>query len=428
MATALLVGCGSMVGNETVDLSGKWQFKLDPKKIGEKDGWFNHQLADSIKLPGTTDEAGYGEKTVGSDDGTLTRVYKYYGPAWYSKEIDVPADWTGKDLEFFMERAMWKTIVWVDGRKVGSYDSLAAPHVYNLGKLTPGKHRLTVSIDNSLIYNIGDKGHSYGDHMQTIWNGMVGRIEIRPLNSLHIASLKTYTDVDNSSLKVVTDLKGKAADSTLAYVLKFDGSTVAEKTVTVASGKVETVIPVENLKTWSHISPNLYELTTTLTIPGGTETKTETVGFRKVSHDGTHFLVNDIKTYMRGNLDNCHFPLTGYADMNAKGWERILKIQKDYGLNHIRFHSWCPPEAAFIAADKLGMYLQPECGIWIDGWMKGRSQYKPDGLGKGPKEVDTYVENELNHIIEAYGNHPSFTMVSIGNELGTNWEVPILIY
>ncbi len=32
-------------------------------------------------------------------------------------------------------------------------------------------------------------------------------------------------------------------------------------------------------------------------------------------------------------------------------WPRIIKRCKDYGPNHIRFHSWCLPEAAFVASD-----------------------------------------------------------------------------
>lgn len=107
-------------------------------------------------------------------------------------------------------------------------------------------------------------------------------------------------------------------------------------------------------------------------------------------------------------------------------WERIFKVYKSYGLNHVRFHSWCPPEAAFVAADKLGIYIQAEA-IWIDWWMteppKDRADMLtkglPQGLGKNPS-ADKYTQNELRRMLDAYGNHPSFTMMCIGNELGNS--------
>ena len=133
---------------------------------------------------------------------------------------------------------------------------------------------------------------------------------------------------------------------------------------------------------------------------------------------------------MRGNLDCLHFPLTGYPSCDIQEWERIFRIYKSYGLNHVRFHSWCPPEAAFTAADRIGIYIQAEV-LWIDWWMSVVRKERPEmttrglpkGLGHNPS-ADKFVPEELQRMIEAYGNHPSFTMLCIGNELGnSNFDI-----
>ena len=108
---------------------------------------------------------------------------------------------------------------------------------------------------------------------------------------------------------------------------------------------------------------------------------------------------------MRGTLECCIFPLTGYPPTDTTAWKRIINICKAHGLNHIRFHSWCPPEAAFKAADELGFYFQVECSSWC--W----------GIGNG-KPIDQWLYDEADAILKAYGNHPSFMFFAYGNEPG----------
>jgi hypothetical protein len=110
--------------------------------------------------------------------------------------------------------------------------------------------------------------------------------------------------------------------------------------------------------------------------------------------------------YLRGNLNNCEFPLTGYAPMDVESWRRIFRISKAHGLNHMRFHSWRPPEAAFIAADEYGFYLQPEGPSWAN---HGTT------LGDG-RFIDQYIYDETTRMEKAYGNYASYCMLSAGNE------------
>lgn len=432
----LLLLTNKNFAQEQLSLAGTWNFQLDAANLGEKNKWFDQELKETIALPGTTDEAKKGTKTEGADYGILSRAYKYIGPAWYSRTITIPASWKNKEISLFLERVMWESKVWVDGRLMTIQDGLGVPHLHTLGKLTPGKHRLTIRINNDLIHNIGDKGHAYTEYTQSIWNGAVGKIELQAAASTAIEDLQVYPDAEKRQLKLLMTLKNPVR-------MKVNYRIIDLQTNETVFNKMEDLLGEQKggqelahkehrdlvlkldfpIKLWDEFTPNRYRILVKL------KNSNETVrdfGFRSIGHSQSKVLINNAPVFMRGNLDCVHFPVSGYPSCDVKEWERIFKIYKSYGLNHVRFHSWCPPEAAFEAADKLGIYIQAEA-IWIDWWMTDPPKDRPDmltkglppGLGKNPS-ADRYTQDELERMLKAYGNHPSFTMMCIGNELGNS--------
>ncbi|SHG55910.1 glycoside hydrolase family 2 [Pedobacter caeni] len=411
---------------DRVSLAGSWNFQLDPSGNGEKEGWYQRELKEQIQLPGTTDQGKKGIKTTGADYGILSREYKYVGKAWYSREINIPLAWKGKEIELFLERVMWESKVWIDGKPLTTRDALAVPHLHSLGKLKPGKHILTLRIDNGMIYNIGDKGHVYTEYTQSIWNGVVGKIELRARAETRLSNVQVFPDATQKILELKLKLENPSAMK-LKYTI-VDLQTSKK----VFSKELELSVEAQQnhrlqlnfpLKLWDEFSPNRYRITAELQNKNKTEVD---FGFRSISHSASKIMINNAPVFMRGNLDCVHFPLTGYPSCDVKEWERIFKIYKSYGLNHVRFHSWCPPEAAFEAADQLGIYILAET-IWIDWWMTDPPKDRPDmmtlglpqGLGKNPS-ADRFVQDELQRMLDTYGNHPSFTMMAIGNELGNS--------
>lgn len=439
----------SLQAQERQDLTGIWQFRLDRKDKGISENWQTQKFQDFIHLPGTTDEAHYGEKTSGSDFGILTRAYKYYGPAWYQKEINIPKEWHAKRISLDLERVMWQSKIYIDGKEVSTRDALSSPHHHDLGYLSVGKHMLTIRINNDLIYNIGDKGHVYTEYTQSIWNGIVGRIELNAHESIRFSNPQVYTTIDTKLMQIkdtIVNESGKNANVEISYCLVDRKSNVKifEATEKARLNKGKTVLDYKanmpsTLKLWDDVNPNLYKLQITIKDKDKTyDTFSDEIGFREITTSKSKILINGKPVFMRGNLDCVHFPLTGYTSCDVEDWERIFNIYKKYGLNHVRFHSWCPPKAAFVAADRVGLYLQPET-IWLDWWMAanqpGREEMwtkgNPDGLGKNPS-ADEYVQKELRRILDSYGNHASFTMQCIGNELGNSdfevmesWMVPL---
>ena len=403
---------------DAIDLSGKWSCQLAGKDVPVDLATVAFPAAKAIKLPGTLDEAGLGEPVTKPDYGCLSRRFRFIGQAWYRREITVPKEWEGQELELFLERVLWASDAWIDGQPLGGRcDSLATPHLHKLGKLAPGKHTLTVRVDNTMIHRIGDKGHAYGDHMQTIWNGMLGKLELRPANPLE--GMKVTAPWPTKEISI--EMPAFAADGWKVELTDLSTKkTVLDQAMKIEAGpgpitKVTLPLAFEP-KPWDEFSPNLYRLELTA-LRAGKPFASQSIrfGFRTIERKGNRVFLNGKPFFMRGNTDNCHFPLTGYPAMDVAGWKRIFKISQGNGINFIRYHTWCPPQAAFDAADELGVYLQPET-IWIDGWMPGGLK----GLGKGDADLDGFIQAEMRRINDAYGNSPAYVAFCIGNELGSS--------
>jgi beta-galactosidase len=422
----------------TTSLAGQWKFQLDPDDAGIKDRWFaRHDFTDTITLPGTTDSANKGPINTGSEPGSLTRIHKYYGAAWYQTEIDVPQAWATKSVDLFVERIIWESRAWVDGKEVEIQDSLDTPHVHHLGVLPPGKHQLTLRISNMMIHPIGVDGHNYTEQTQTIWNGAVGKIELRADEPSHLNLIEAFGDAADHQLKVNCTIVHPSAGA-MDYTLrdKSSGAIVAHENVAVEQPNPpgdplvfsHTIGLRFEPKPWDEFSPSLYVLDVKWK---DSDVQSIPVGFRKLARAGQQMTINSRPMFIRGNMDHCVFPLTGYPPTDVESWKKIFAIYKSYGMNQMRCHSWTPPEAAFEAADEMGIYIQAEV-FWLQyalgsgtpvGVMKPRGP-SPASFSYGNESPDDYVKAEMRRVIDTYGNHPSLVFFVIGNELGkSDWPV-----
>ena len=458
-------------GEPRISLAGRWRLQLDRNDAGIKDRWFESSLAQHIKLPGSLPEQGIGDaisldtKWTGDivDRSWFTASeyarYRqagniklpfwlqpetyYSGVAWYQRTIAIPAEWRGKRVILKLERPHWATTVWVDGREIGSNDSLSTPHEYELGiahaespdapeqpnpaiadsgtlaLLGPGNHQLTIRVDNRMVVDIGANSHSVSDHTQGNWNGIVGEISLRATPLVWIEDLQAYPSFGSKSVKVkgrIGNSSGKPGRSPLAITIqeahrsKRASSSEANNSSLVTweaqGGSFEFELPVQDPSPWNEFQPSLFELEARLAEFGAT--REVTFGFRDLAAQGTQLALNSSKIFIRGTLECCIFPKTGHPPTDAASWERIVRTAKSHGLNLIRFHSWCPPEAAFVAADELGFYYQVEIASWAN---------QSTTLGDG-KPVDDWLYVEASRILKAYGNHPSFLLMPYGNEPG----------
>lgn len=436
-----------------INLAGNWHFEIDRQDVGITEKWYNRNLADNIKLPGSMaqflkgDEITLKTKWTGSiydssyyftprlkkyrEPGNihipfwLTPARHYVGMAWYQKEVNIPAAWKGKRIILHLERTHIQTRVWVNDKEVGLQNSLVAPHVYDLTSyLTTGKQRISIRIDNRIKeINVGPDSHSVTDHTQGNWNGIIGKITLESVSPVYINNVQVYPDVKNRKTLVkitVNNSTSKDFGGKLTISAKSFNTSTSDQTPEIVSNinvtkSGENTIEVElpfgkGMQTWDEFNPALYHLEAKLVSKEVISSKKVQFGMRDFRIEGNRFFINDIPVMLRGTVHNCEFPLTGYPATTVEAWEKILKKIKSYGLNHVRFHSWCPPEAAFIAADKLGLYLQPEGPSWPNHGPK-------IGLGQ---PVDKFLYDETQRMAKEYGNYASFTMLSAGNEPAGN--------
>ena len=327
LMTVLCLNTQAEDQSKHMDLSGTWQFALDRKGNIKPDAI----LTETIQLPGTTDTKKKGDFTAKSEETThLTRPWSYKGKAWYQREIEMPASWKGKPVYLFLERTK-PSEVYIDGKLVGSSNDISTPQVFNLTKaIKPGKHQLTIMVDNGsgVPEQIYANSHAYTEDTQTNWNGIIGKIE-----------LSTELRIAETPKKIHPNFKD----------FHIEGQ---------------------------HI-------------------------------EGQHFYANGHQIFLRGRHDACVWPLTGHVAMDIDSWRAYFSTCEAYGLNHVRFHSWCPPEAAFVAADEFGIILQPELPFWGD-------------FNDKDTVLMNFLHKEGENILRTYGHHPSFRMFALGNELWGN--------
>jgi hypothetical protein len=440
-----------------IDLSGTWNFRIDSLDEGMDNQWFNETFPETVTLPGSMAENGKGNdvsvnsKWTGSiidrswftedkyamyrEEGNvkipfwLQPVKHYIGAAWYQKTVDIPADWLEKYVEMVLERPHWETQLWINGEKVGMKNTLGTAHVYDLTKfLKKGSNRLSIRVDNSIKdINPGVNSHSISEHTQSNWNGIAGDIALISRPPVYMQNLTLFPDTKNKEvivkarmgnitgipqngiLEVRAQLKGGSMDDDIPALKKEIEITEKEEIeIRYSLGDAPML--------WDEFNPNLYRLEVVLETSLGSDRKLVNFGMREFKSEDRQFTVNGRPVFLRGTLECAIFPKTGYPSTDVKEWERILRACKDHGLNHMRFHSWCPPEAAFIAADQLGVYLQVECSSWAN---------QGSAIGDG-KPIDQWLYKEAEHILEAYGNHPSFCMMAYGNEPAGENQVEFL--
>lgn len=407
-----------------IGLEGQWRLRLDPEKKGIEAGPFD----DVMMLPGTTSYAKKGLPNEEKLAGSLTDAYKFEGYAWFSREVEITPEQGGWNAFLYLERTR-VTTVWIDGEEIGTQNSLCTPHVYELGKrLTVGKHRITIRVDNTNYPTKG--GHMTSPDTQSNWNGITGRLELQFVGDTCLDDVQVYPDAANRVFSIRTKLAGEPQGTltVMASVLaarsasgaaEDDGKACSEAvqsvdslTVEAAESEFEIEYAIgDNALLWSDAEPNLYELKLRLVSDGGIllDERIILAGLRDFKADGDKFTINGAKTFLRGKHDGLIFPLTGYAPTTTEEWLRILGIAKSYGINHYRFHTCCPPEAAFEAADLLGIYMEPELPFWGTVTEEGDERHN--------EAEQRYLIQEGYNILRAFGNHPSFVMMSLGNEL-----------
>ncbi|HKP82697.1 MAG TPA: discoidin domain-containing protein [Pyrinomonadaceae bacterium] len=436
----LLLLPASVCPANRMSLDGLWRFMIDPTDSGEKNQWFKSEFPMYIKMPGIM-QPQFGLDISTSTPWVLSLYDRYWylrddykayldpgkvkvpflsqpsrhyvGVAWYQREINLYQYQQARRFVLSLERPHWETTVWLDGEKIGSNRSLVAPHVYELGMVSPGRHRLTIRVDNRMIMPYRPDAHSVSDSLGASWNGITGRIELIDTGRVWIDDVQVFPNLAQKKMLIkvrIGNKTGLSGSGELTAIWPDIGVTFASWDENGGTAEIEVPLRIEH-ETWDEFNPRLYPLRLWLRSPGVEDYFDLKVGLRELRTVGKEFVLNGRAIIFRGTTNGGDFPLTGYPPTDVAFWKKLFETCKAWGLNHMRFHSWTPPEAAFVAADELGFYLQVEPGMW--------NEISPGT----PMEAMLYEETD--RIIKAYGNHPSFMLMSASHEPKGNWQASL---
>ncbi len=413
VAALLSAGVVQAADSSRIDLSGTWRYSFGK---GPKN--------DTIVLPGTTDLAKkgpgklFGQSVDAIDPASLldnrgavrhfARRYPSRGLVVYERDIEIPSSWAGSRVRLRIggTRRAWLNI---DGVRFAENRSFTTPYEVDLpaAHAGPGKHVLQVEVDNGHFRDtIRNEGaHQLTDETQTNWNGLLGELALVRIPPVALERLDPYPDALNRRVTCKIQLANTSAAAAKDTLEVACCGVVRRLDCTVPVGGTNVVVELALPPTtplWDEFHPNLLRVKATFA-----QTEQErSFGLRTISTRGRQFLVNGRPTFLRGTHDGCVFPLTGHPPMEKGPWCAYFRQMKAWGLNHLRCHSWTPPEAAFAAADEVGIYIQAEFPAFGNG-----------GLFAKDARYRDYAFEESTRIQDAYGHHPSFCFFTLGNEI-----------
>ena len=411
-----------------IPLEGNWGLQLDTAGAGIAPDWLTKSCTDSLFLPGTTD---MGKKGTYNTDMTLTtslsREYVFEGKALYTKQVDIPEEWDGTSVRLVMERTK-PTTIWIDGKEVGANNDISTAQQYDLSSyLFPGTHTVAILVDNgkqAVPEKVYGSSHAYSASTQTNWNGIIGDFYLESVPLCGIDDIQLYPDVAKKVVTARVTLRnpdkgvGKGILSFYAEAWNTDKQhKTPVQTIEVDWTKPEQEFELalgDKALLWSKFTPALYRLSVSLKTDQSVDTEQATFGLRDFKAKGRQFTMNGKVTFLRGKHDACVFPLIAHTAMDVETWRHYFQVAKQYGINHYRFHSWCPPEACFEAADIEGIYLQPELPVW-------------GNIDIDDTELCDYLLKEGRNLHRAYSNHASFVMFGLGNEMSGEEGLAMLI-
>ena len=418
---------------DQLSLAGEWNFRLDPAGQGILKTWFELELDGKAFLPGTTTSSHLGPASAEGEYGLSSQDRAQSGPVWFQRSFVLPRHWHHRRVFLFLERVRWESQVWVSPAQgpacyAGRQASQAAPHQYDLsGLLQEGQNRITIRVDPPpRLPAAADGVQTPTCCCQTGWSGILGKIELRARDRVAFESVQVYPDASQKNVRLaleISNTSGSPATVDLHIQVHAQGefllardrisqeelNLVLETHVKVSPRDITRASYCLNLGTdarlWDVNQPALYRARISLSCRVEDQIfsdSTEVVfGIRELKRGGTQLALNGRTVFLRGAADSAQPPLSTPPATDEETWVKRFETARNFGLNLVRFAGWCPPEAAFTAADGLGMWLHVELPVQAGVWPGS------------PSEPVPFLQAELERILAAYGSHPSFLSLAL---------------
>ena len=433
-----------------IDLSGEWEFKIDPLDLGRAEEWFESNVPYDrhVRVPGAWNAQGAAfasaeqlrayEETVLQEQKSLNllgilgvqreseRLFHVYpGPAWYRTNVTIPADWKDRVPWLIFTGVHRAVEVWVNGQPAGAHRSYLTPLRLDLSRHAKAGDTITIAarVDARRHRDVDPLMGCLDtlDFLYVTWGGIHQPVRLEATAATRIQDVFVVPRLGDDTAEVRVAIEGPKLDQlTLAVqILDRDGALAASVKQSVQDAATETTLAarLSKPKLWSPRSPHLYTARVRLLSDGAPiDERAVRFGMREFKVAGGQFLLNGQPIFLRGYGDDCIFPNTICPPSDKSAFRHRLSVAREYGFNYVRHHSWTPPEEYLAAADELGMMLQPEFPF----------AYRPD-LPTTPEAKRAALE-QWEAVIRLNRNHPSIVTWCMGNELYDSFDLAPEMY
>ena len=417
---AALKGC-RLASDNYMTLNGTWKFNwvqnADQRPTDFYKVDFNDKGWDNIQVPGVWELNGYGDPIYVNVGYPWRSQYKNNPPyvptvnnhvGTYRKEIELPADWKGRQIMAHFGSVTSNMYLWVNGKFVGYSEDSKLEAEFDLTKyLRPGKNIIAFQ-----VFRWCD-GTYLEDQDFFRYSGVGRDCYLYTRTANHIEDIRITPDLDaqykDGTLQIDIQMKGKGTVD--LKLLDKEGKEVTTAQVK-GSGKQTASMTVSNPAKWTAETPNLYTLVANLQENGKIiESIPVKVGFRKIELKNGQILVNGQAVLFKGADRHEMDPDKGYV-VSRERMIQDIKRMKELNINAVRTCHYPDNNLWYDLCDEYGIYVVAEANIESHGM-----GYGDETLAKNPLFTKAHLERNQRNVQRGY-NHPSIIFWSLGNEAG----------
>ncbi|MFN8467369.1 MAG: glycoside hydrolase family 2 TIM barrel-domain containing protein [Caldilineaceae bacterium] len=347
---------------QALDVSGIWDFCIDPDAVGESGGWMQGLPAPRpIAVPASWNDQ-------------YLDLHDYLGLAWYQTAFDLPWGWDGRKISLRFGSVNYLASVWVNGELAGRHEGGHLPFEFDISALVrPQQNRLVVCVDGALAPDRVPPGNVPPDPNDVFSNQNypAASFDFFPYCGIHrpvwitarhpdgIADLKVTTAIDGADGKVAVELWAGAAGGTARFLVSGHGIQVSAE-APIAGGRAAATLTIPSAMLWEPGAPQLYTLAVEVHQHGAPiDQYTLPIGIRTIVVAGDQLLLNGKPIVLRGFGRHEDFAIVGRGQLPPV-------VVKDYallewiGANSFRTSHYPYSEEMLMLADCLGYLVIAE--------------------------------------------------------------------
>lgn len=386
---------------EWVNLNGEWSYTFDGENSGKERGWVDSEGFDEkILVPFCPESELSG---IGHTDFIPTM--------WYQRELDIPADWNGKNIMLNFGGVDYTCEAYIDGQFVGSHSGGTSAFSFDLTNFVKAgfNHNLVLFVKDdvrSMVQPLGKQAYKpeSSGARYTRTTGIWQTVWMEPVSKTGLEFCRIVPSLDQKQFIITPEYFSLSGGEKLKVEIK-DGDKIVSQTTIPAGNATVATLTLENVKTWSPESPFLYDITLEVLNKDNLviDRVSSYAGMRKIEVKGNRIYLNNTPYYLRFVLDQGFYPDGIWTAPSDQALKRDIELSMQAGFNGARLHQKIFEPRFHYWADKMGYLVWAEASDW------GPDRKKP--------ETRRNLINEWVETVKQRINHPSIIGWTPLNEL-----------